>query len=119
MTNWQQIFETNVIFNMILRKITDEFPDVDIKIDLQINHSTHEIYCRFTPGHEWLLSFNKSGLRKKNISLGWQFRLKRKSMIRLVFGETAHWVIHASVINKVYVNEQGPEAYQIITESWK
>lgn len=117
MTNWRKAFESDTIFNLVIRKTIDEFPGDDIEVDLEINTSAKEIHLTLEPGHEWLISYNKSR-RGKLVSLGWQFRLKRKSMTRLMGGEYANWMIDASVLNRVYVNEFGSNKNNIITEVW-
>lgn len=116
MINWRKALEADLIFNKIVDRIISEFPGEDIKVELEINTSTKEGNLIFDPGYEWLFGYNKSW--RHPVAIGWQFRLKRKSMTKLMGGKYAKWTIDASVLSKIYVNEWGPNNKKIILETW-
>lgn len=116
MVNWKKVFEEDPIFNIILKKLADEYPDEDIKIELEVNNSAKEISLRFKPGHEWLIGYKKRYFGVPELT--WKFRLKRPSMTTLIGGYHQRWTISTTVLSRVYWNEWGKNKDKIVTMYW-
>ena len=116
MTNWRKAFETDLIFNLILRKTIDEFPGEDIEVELEINTVLKDGNIVLKPGHEWYFTYKQFWRYSPRIL--WKYRLKSNSLTELIGGIQQQWTIKASVLNKVHINEMGDRWGQTITEVW-